>query len=318
MNSRSNHATVRVTVFTATYNRAHTLGRVYASLQQQRFHDFEWLIVDDGSTDETGELVRQWQAAHPVFPLRYLQQDNSGKHIAHNHALEHARGEYFAILDSDDWYAPDALNVLVETWDSIPEAQRVAFANVEGLCVDQAGHLIGTPFPQSVFDSDTFSIRWQRKRLGDTLGMYRTQVLREFPFPNNFRRCLVTEGLVWNRIANRYDTRFINNVAGYKEYQPQGLTRQAAKNVAANAEPTLLLYFEILCMQRPMPMSYRLRASINYTRLALHCGMDIFRQMNQAPRKAMCVAVTPIGALLYLRDVLRRLAQRHWRHHGPR
>lgn len=309
-NSRSNHA-IRVTVFTATYNRAHTLGRVYASLQQQSFHDFEWLIVDDGSTDGTRELVRQWQAGHPAFPLRYFRQDNAGKHIAHNHALEHACGEYFAILDSDDWYPPDALGLLVETWDSIPDVQRAAFANVEGLCVDHAGRPIGTPFPQDVFDSDAFSIRWQRKSMGDTRGMYRTEVLREFPFPNAFRRCLVTESLVWNRIADRYNTRFINRITGYADYQPQGLSHRATLDIAANAEPKLIYFREILSMRRPMPMRYRLRAGVNCTRLALHCGLNVFRQMNRSSMRIMCLVLAPAGALLYLRDRLRRHALRH-------
>lgn len=310
MNSRLNHAKVRVTVFTATYNRAHTLGRVYASLKQQSFRDFEWLIVDDGSTDGTYDLIRQWQASNPAFPLRYFPQDNAGKHIAHNHALQHASGEYFAILDSDDWYAADALRILVETWDAIPETQRASFANVEGLCVDHAGCLIGTPFPEDVFDSDAFSIRWQRKSMGDTRGMYRTRVLREFPFPNNFHRGVVTESLVWNRIANRYSTRFINRIIGHAEYQTQGLSQRAALDVAANAAPKLIIAREILCMRRPMPVRYRVRAGINCTRLALHCGLNIFRQINHTSKKIICLVLAPAGVLLYLRDRLRRHALR--------
>lgn len=301
---------VRVTVFTPAFNRAHTLGRVYASLRQQDFTDFEWLIVDDGSSDGTRELIAEWQRSHPVFPLRYVHQDNAGKHIAHNHALRQARGEYFAILDSDDWYAPDALRILVGAWDSIPDAQRNTFANVEGLCLDHAGRPIGSSFPQDVFDSDAFSIRWQRQRMGDTRGLYRTAVLREFPFPDNFRRCLVTESLVWNRVADRYKTRFINQVTGHAEYQSAGLSQLAAKNVGANAEPKLLYYREVLGMRRPMPVAYRMRAAINYTRLALHSGLNYFAQLKRAPLKWMCWSLAPIGALLFLRDVLRRPAPR--------
>src|SRR6478672_7236545 len=90
-------------VVTATYNRAHTLGRTYESLQAQTFRDFEWIIVDDGSTDGTGSLVSGW-AQESSFPIRYVSQENGGKHTALNHAVSVARGTFLASVDSDDWY----------------------------------------------------------------------------------------------------------------------------------------------------------------------------------------------------------------------
>ena len=96
------------TVFTPTYNRGHTLHRVYNSLRIQTCSDFEWLIMDDGSTDCTAELVKGWQAENH-FPIRYYFQENQGKHFAWNRAAEIAFGEYFICADSDDEFTPDAL-----------------------------------------------------------------------------------------------------------------------------------------------------------------------------------------------------------------
>ena len=93
------------TVFTPTCNRCATLPRVYASLAAQTFRDFEWLIVDDGSTDCTAALVDKW-TAQADFPIRYLRQENRGKHIASNRAVREARGELFLVLDSDDACVP--------------------------------------------------------------------------------------------------------------------------------------------------------------------------------------------------------------------
>lgn len=101
-----------ITVFTPTYNRAHLLHRVRQSLLQQNFVDFEWLIVDDGSTDETEQLVQSWITQNPIIPIRYIKKTNGGKHTAINTGVQAAAGELFVILDSDDQLLPDALKLI--------------------------------------------------------------------------------------------------------------------------------------------------------------------------------------------------------------
>jgi glycosyltransferase involved in cell wall biosynthesis len=114
------------TVFTATYNRAHTLHRAFDSLCAQSFRDFEWLVVDDGSTDDTANLIDKWiKTAN--FPIRYFRQPNSGKHIAHNLAIREARGQFFTVIDSDDALMPAALERAHNLWHEIPETERYKF-----------------------------------------------------------------------------------------------------------------------------------------------------------------------------------------------
>ena len=106
------------TIFTPTYNRAHTLPRVYESLLAQTFRDFEWLIVDDGSSDDTRELIGTWRQDGKIS-IQYHYQENQGKHFAHNLALQHARGNLFTVLDSDDECLPGALDLFASQWDEI-------------------------------------------------------------------------------------------------------------------------------------------------------------------------------------------------------
>lgn len=183
------------TVFTPTYNRAHTLSRVHDSLRAQTFREFEWLIVDDGSTDGTGELVQKW-SAEADYPIRYIWQENRGKHIAFNRAAAEARGELFLVLDSDDACVPEALERFHRHWRSIPLQERPRFSALTALCVDRHGNLIGTAFPQDVLDSDSIGIRYRHKLKGEKWGFHRTEVMRRFPFPEGIERTYVLEGIV--------------------------------------------------------------------------------------------------------------------------
>jgi glycosyltransferase involved in cell wall biosynthesis len=180
------------TVFTPTFNRAKTLRRVYDSLHVQSFRDFEWLIVDDGSTDDTHALIDRWQS-EAGFSIRYFYQENAGKHVAVNRGVAAANGQFFLILDSDDECVPEALERFLFYWQSIPEADKPRFSGVTCLCEDEQGRLVGSPFPHSPCDSDSIEIRLRYKVKGEKWGFQRTDVMRLFPFPevrgeSQFRR----------------------------------------------------------------------------------------------------------------------------------
>lgn len=198
------------TVFTPTYNRAHTLPRVYDSIASQDFRDFEWLIVDDGSTDNSEELVSQW-IEEADFPIRYLRQSHGHKKTAFNRGVREACGELFLCLDSDDAMPSTALRSFQCAWFSIAEEHRNEFAGVTGICVDESNNVIGDTFPCSPFDSDDFSMRYGARIKGEKWGFHRRNILEQFPYPE-FISGFVVEGLVWNAISRKYKTRFINDV----------------------------------------------------------------------------------------------------------
>ena len=169
------------TVFTPTYNRVNTLPRCYTSLLSQDFKDFEWLIVDDGSTDNTKELIESFISENKIN-IRYVYQVNSGKHVATNKGVDLAQGKYFFILDSDDALTSSSLTNLLNAYNSIPEMQKESFTGVEGLSYTFDGKLIGTEFPSlngfDMFDSSYLDMRLKYNVLGDKHGFIKTDIMK--------------------------------------------------------------------------------------------------------------------------------------------
>lgn len=296
-----------VTVLTPAYQRVDTLPRLYESLCGQTFAPFEWVVVDDGSDDGTAELVESWSRAAP-FPVRYYWQPNAGKHAAVNRGVTLATGAFCALIDSDDWYMPEALAGMVETWESIPAERRDGFANVEGLRVDAAGNLVGERFPADVYDSNTFELEALHGIHGDTIGMYRTDVLRQFPFPEDLG-WHITPSLVWNRIAARFQTRFTNRIWAYTDYQDTGLSARDTELRLRFPRAQLAYWSEIAAMPRPMTRKTRFRANANRARYLLLAGDGPRSLLADSPTPGWALAAAPAGALLHLRDrrAMRRL-----------
>lgn len=262
------------TVFTPTYDRASTLSRAYESLTAQTFRDFEWLIVDDGSTDGTRELVEGWQQAD--FPIRYIWQENQGKHMAINLAVEHAQGAFFLVLDSDDACIPTALERFYAHWQAIPPQRRQEYAGVTALRQDLQGRLVGTLFPAEVFDSNSAEIRFKYGIRGEKWGFQRTEILRQFPYPK-LPKLYVPPSVVWWRIARQYRIRYVNEVLRLYDVPPQG-GREWRSGVDKRAFGGFLLHQSLLnehlrwCRYSPKPF---LVAALSYIRYGfyLHKGL---------------------------------------------
>lgn len=303
-------ATYTFTIFTATYNRAGTLPRVYDSLKSQTFRDFEWLIVDDGSSDATGELVKDWQNK-AQFPIRYVWQENAGKQEAFNQGVQEAHGELFLSIDSDDACVPEALERFNFHWreiQSLPAPEAASFSAVTGLCRDQGGSLIGSRFPQDSIASDSNEMHYRYKVGGDKWGFQKTSILREFPFPKVADGSFVPEGVVWNAIGRKYKTRYINEPllivwTGHRD-------RLTVTNYKAFSGKLghALWHREVLNNNlgffRFAPMSFA-QSAAHYTRFSLHGGVSLKRQFSDlkglGPR-LLWTAALPLGILVYIKD----------------
>lgn len=295
-----------ISVFVPTYNRAHLLGRVFESLKAQSFKDFEWLIVDDGSSDNTAELVEAWQQSAP-FVIQYLHKANGGKHTAINPGVDMARGEFMVILDSDDWLAPNALQRMLELWNAIPN--KTNYSGVVGLCAHPDGRVIGDRFPQDTFDSNAVDLTHRHHIHGDKISLSRIDVMREFPFPFQNLRGLVTEALVWNRIAQRYQERYVNETFAYKEYLEEGLTNRALELQIKAAPATRLYHLELSQAKQRLPWKTRLKSLANYVRFSLHAGHGALETLRDSGSSLKCLALLPLGALLFSRDQKRFATQ---------
>lgn len=297
------------TVFTPTFNRVNTLPRLYESLKAQTYRNFEWVIVDDGSTDRTKELIEKWQKEGD-FLIRYFWQPNKGKHVAFNLGVKEAQGYFFLPLDSDDACLPRALERFKYHWDSIPKENKDIFSGVCGLGQDQNGRLVGNRFPFNPTDSDSLEIYYRYKVKGDKWGFQRTEVLRHYPFPEIGEAKFIPEGVVWNAIAKSYKIRFINEVL-LIIYRKDDMTRsdqltQSLRTAPWNYAVGCSLYYQ-LCLNEDMnwfrfaPLEF-LRSAAHYIRFSLHSGVSISRALKNVRSimgRILVILVIPIGISLF-------------------
>ena len=301
------------TVFTPSYNRADKLHRVHDSLAQQTFRDFEWLVIDDGSTDDTRAVVEAWEAVAD-FPIRYVHKPNGGLHTAWNLGIELARGRFFLFHGSDDACTPDALQVFHDTWESIHPSRRSEFTGVCCLCSDLEGHVVGDRFPEDVFDSDSNALRFKHHIQGEKWGFHRIEVVREFPFPELRGVRYVPESIIWGRIADRYKERFINRVLRIYYEDPADAGRLSLTPVWVNAPGNALAAQHALEEQlrwlRYDP-KYFLRAAANFSRNSWHAGDGVaaqWKSLSGVEARMLWLAMLPVGRALYRRDTRARRA----------
>ena len=166
-----------ITIFTPAYNRAHTLQRTYESLLKQDNKDFIWLIVDDGSTDNTAVLVNEWQQQDNGFEIRYVYKENGGMHTAHNTAYENIDTELNVCIDSDDMLAEGAVSKILNKW---AEVNDKGYAGIIGLDADFNGQLIGTEFESNLSETTVIGF-YASGGQGDKKLVYRTDIIKAYP-----------------------------------------------------------------------------------------------------------------------------------------
>lgn len=252
-----------INVFTPTYNRAHLLARLYESLCKQTFKYFEWIIVDDGSTDKTKVVVDGFVAEDKIN-IRYFRQENGGKHRAINQGVKEARGELFFIVDSDDWLPENALAIVYEQWQIVKDNPKVG--GVCGLDMTQNGKVIGSGLPCDHLVCSSMDIRLKHYVTGDLKEVFRTSVLREMPFPEYEGEKFCPEALAWNRLAQKYDLLFFNKPIYIAEYQPGGLTANIVRVRMQSPIASTTCYQELLT--HDIPLKQKVKAAINYWRFA--------------------------------------------------
>ena len=284
-----------ITILTPSYNRAHLLNRVYKSLIEQTYHNFEWIIVNDGSTDNTDEIVLSFIANNRIN-INYIKQENGGKHRAVNRGVKEAKGELFFIADSDDMLPNNALEKVVKIYEEIKDDN--SFAGVCGLDGTFDGRMIGSGLPEEKIDDNAISIRYKLGVTGDMKEVFRTEVLKEFPFPEIEGECFCPEALVWNRIANKYRLRYVNQIIYLAEYQNNGITAGIVRARMNSPIASMMTYAE-MTEYKEMPIRTKMKSAINYWRFYF-----CHRSSNNYPTLSWEWKWTkPIGWAMHLRDL---------------
>lgn len=199
-----------LTLFTPAYNRAHTLPRLYESLRKQTCFDFEWLIIDDGSTDGTAEAAKGF-TGEGKFPVRYVYKENGGKHTAHNLALNEARGDWFLCVDSDDTLSPTAVADILAAAHSLPENTGIASYKT-----DLEGTLLGRPFPEDRRFAKMHTLS------GEFAYAFPTAWAKQFPFPTYPGERFISECVIYDRMDAKGQMLLLPKVTMPCEYQPDG------------------------------------------------------------------------------------------------
>jgi len=212
-----------VSVFTPTYNRAKLLISLFKSLKAQISKEFEWIVINDGSSDDTDDVIRKIISTNPGFTITYVKKENGGKHRAINDGLKIAKGELFFIVDSDDTLTPDAI-LKISTWFSLLDSSH-KYAGIAGLRGYSEKKHIGEKNYKVFVDARNID----RKRFhlrGDKAEVYFTDILRKYPFPEFKNEKFISEEVVWDKIAkDNYFIRWYSEIIYICDYRNDGLTK---------------------------------------------------------------------------------------------
>ena len=281
-----------LTVFTPAYNRAYTLPRTYESMKQQKNTNFIWLIVDDGSSDNTGELVKSWQAEENGFEIQYIYKENGGMHTAHNTAYELIDTELNTCVDSDDALAPDAVQMIYDAWQKV---KANGYAGLLALDAEFDGKVIGKGFPDDLAET-TLGDYYRSGGRGDKKLILRTDVVRQFPpYPTFPGERFVPLGSLYTMIDKKYNLSVLDAVVCLVEYMPDGSTNNMIRQYYRN--PNGFRYSRLVTLSGPNTFKGKVKTYIHY------CAESILAQqpiLKDAPSKILCALSLPVGVALAL------------------
>lgn len=290
----------KFTVFTATYNREHLLENVYNGLKKQTFNDFEWLIVDDGSTDNTKKLVDRFVSENKMY-INYIYKENGGKHTAINIGVENSNGELFFIVDSDDGVLENSLEIVNNEWDL--QKDKKGLSGVVGLCVLKDGQIVGDNMPDDKKIYNFTDLYFKFNIDGDKSLVFATDVLKKYRFPEVEGVKFLPESVVWHEISKKYDMVCVNKPLRVVEYLDDGLTKNILSKNALKGRAWEFLY---LINQKTYPINRYpymwIKNYINLARYSLLSGTSRFRDIDRLFDRYMYVMLFPLGYYKYAKQ----------------
>ena len=293
-----------VTILTPTYNRVHTLPRVFESLQNQTFKDFEWLVIDDGSTDKTKELVEEFQKISD-FQIRYYHQENQHKFLTFFRGIDLAEGKYFSPLDSDDALPKDSMKILVNTWENINDSQNIVF--VSTLCEDQFGSIVGDQFPESPLICTIFDMRYKYKIKGDKWGMGKTDIYKKMKlnFQNLSGKGFIPEGVFqfqFDKLGFHYCINEVTRIYFRDKDDEQSLANQFydKKNAFGLAEnyKAFLNTYSSKIWSNPVTIFRNLGGYLKFAALDKRNFGKTISELNSLPVKIITALLYPFSKLI--------------------
>lgn len=277
-----------ITVFTPSYNRAHLLPRCYDSMKAQQCKDFVWMIIDDGSTDGTEELVRGWQQENNGFEIEYIYKPNGGMHTAHNTAYENIKTELNVCIDSDDLLAEDAVGKIARFWK---ENGSDKYAGIIALDADTQGNVIGKGFPQGLKET-TLGGYYAAGGKGDKKLVYRTDIITKYPpYPVFEGEKFVSLGYKYTLCDEEYTLLVMDEVLCNVEYQADGSTKNMYRQYRNN--PNGWAFMRVFSMQRTKSKKRMFQLNVHYVSSCIFAGKKHF--LKDSPKKLWTLLACPFG-----------------------
>ena len=280
----------QITVFTPSYNRAHTLGKCYESLNRQTCKDFVWLIIDDGSTDGTRELIESWMAKDNGYEIRYVYKENGGLHTGYNKAIEVMDTELSVCIDSDDWMPADAIERILRIWN---ERKDPELAGLVGLDYTESGERIGKLLPEE--DSVNAALLLRVPGMGDKKYVMRNDLWRSvgqmpvFPGEKNFNPHYFVI-----KLSSRYRFQPVNQCFCIVDYQTDGMSANIWNQYRNSPNSFAELRHAIL--QVPgLSFFYRYKTAAHYVASSVLARNSKF--LSKSPAKLLTLAAIPTGLL---------------------
>lgn len=281
-----------LTVFTPSYNRAYCLHQCYESLLRQTCTDFEWLIIDDGSTDNTRELVQGW-IEDARIPVRYIYKENGGMHTGYNVAYDNIQTELAVCIDSDDYMPDDAVEKIVTFWQ---ENKDDRYAGIIGLDITAKGDLIGTRLPD-VKSATVYDLYNRMGVKGDKKQVYRTELIRPFRSPQFEGEKLFPTCYKYFLVDLTHEMLVLNEPFVVVEYLPDGYTKNIIKLYKKNLK-NFIFYRKFIMTYPNATLWHRYRFAIHYVAESLLAKNVHF--LRDSPRKMLTLFAIPAGLLLYV------------------
>lgn len=282
----------KLTVFTPTYNRAYCLSVCYESLKRQTSKNFIWLIIDDGSTDETEELVNGWISENKI-QIQYHWQENQGMHGAHNTAYKLMDTELNVCIDSDDYMPDDAVEKIIAFWNQYGSDK---VSGIIGLDSNTKGEIIGSGMPEHLESSTLFNLYNKHGVTGDKKLVYRTELTKDYPYPIFKGEKYVGLAYKYFSLDQHYEMLLMNEVLCCVEYLPDGSSMNMLKQYRKN--PKGFAFYRKELMKLPFASQlFKFRQSVHYVSSSLTSNNRKF--MSETPCKLLTLLAIPFGFMLY-------------------
>lgn len=290
---------MKITIFTPTYNRAYILPRAYESIKMQEYSDVEveWVIMDDGSADNTKELVESWQSEHCVC-IKYYYQENQGRFSAFNHAKPYFSGDLVAFLDSDDYFFPNAIQKLADAWNQVDN--QLECSGVIAYMGTNDNKLVGSSFPEGVKFERIYRLYDRYGIQGDKFLMFRNDLVQKYEYPLFSKERFGGDSILFNYINSEFPMYLLREKISFREYMEDSITKNLLK-YHLNSKNGMREHYKNALQFERFNQQNIMKHCIGFVAFSKITGKNFGYVMRNSPKKIRTFLMYPAGILHFCR-----------------